>query len=413
MGMPAFAAARNKPAIILILADDLGYGDLGCYGSDIVRTPNIDRLAARGLRFTDFHSSGAVCSPTRAGLMTGRYQQRAGVPEVITVNHRHHGMSTSETTFPELLRKAGYRTGIFGKWHLGYQPKFSPVHQGFDEFRGYVSGNVDYFSHVDGAGYADWWNGDKLQPETGYVTDLITSHSVRFIEQNKDRPFFLYIAHEAVHSPWQGPKDKPFREVGKQNPQPKGNHRTAFREMLEALDRSVGAVIDAVRRAGRENDTLIFFTSDNGAPAMGSNGSLRGHKGTVWEGGHRVPAVAYWPGQIKAGESDVTGITLDLFPTFVEVADASKGDRKLDGTSLLSHLTKGTPVAERTLFWGHAQQRAMRQGKWKLVMQPKSEPALFDLQSDRSEKRDLASQQPERTRTMRDAIAAWEKEVGA
>lgn len=408
--MAAFAAPRSKPNIILILADDLGYGDLGCYGG--MPTPSLDKLAAGGTRFTDFHSSGAVCSPTRAGLMTGRYQQRAGIAEVIyAATARDHGMSTSEITFPKLLRNAGYRTGMFGKWHLGYLPKFNPVHHGFNEFRGYVSGNVDYFSHVDQAGYADWWNGDKLEPEEGYVTDLITKHGVRFVEQNKSRAFFLYLAHEAVHSPYQGPEDKAFREVGKLKNQPKADYKPAFRQMLESMDRSVGAVVEAVRRAGIERDTLIVFVSDNGGTRMSSNGPLNGFKGSVWEGGHRVPAIAYWPGQISARQSAETAITLDLFPTFLNVAGAVKPDRKLDGMSLLPHLTKATPLGERTLFWGHADQRAMRHGRWKLVLIPGAEPALFDLVADVGEKRNLAGSQPARVKSMMSAIAAWEKEV--
>lgn len=411
-GTAAFAAARRKPNIILILADDLGYGDIGCYGG--IRTPNLDRLAAGGIRFTDFHSSGAVCSPTRAGLMTGRYQQRAGIPDVITAaNNRDHGMSTSEITFPKLLQKAGYRTAIFGKWHLGYLPKFNPVHHGFDEFRGYVSGNVDYVSHVDQAGYADWWNGDKLAPEEGYVTDLISKHGLRFIEENKSRPFFLYLAHEAVHSPYQGPHDKAFREPGKHNNQPRADYKPAFREMLESMDASVGAVVDAVRRAGLEKDTLIVFVSDNGGTPMSSNGPLRGHKSSLWEGGHRVPAIACWPGAIKAGQSDATGITLDLFPTFLDAAGVARPARKLDGMSLLPHWTQRAGVSERTLFWGHGRQRAMRQGKWKLVQMPGEEPALFDLSTDVGERRNLAAEQPARAKSMRDAIAAWEKDVHA
>ena len=191
------------------MADDLGYGDVGCYGSRRNQTPQIDALARDGMRFTDFHSSGTVCSPTRAGLLTGRYQQRSGIPAVITAaNHRDVGLPLEEITFAERLKKAGYGTAMFGKWHLGYERRFNPIHQGFEQFRGYVSGNVDYVSHVDQTGIADWWDGDKLVPEQGYSTELITKHAVEYIEQNRERPFCLYVAHEAPHYPYQGPGDK-------------------------------------------------------------------------------------------------------------------------------------------------------------------------------------------------------------
>ena len=182
----------ERPNFIVILADDMGYGDASCYGGKRFATPHLDRMAAQGMRFVDFHSSGVVCSPTRAGLLTGRYQQRAGVPGVINADpakNRHHGLQLAEVTFAEALRAAGYRTALFGKWHLGYDKKFHPPHQGFDEFRGFVSGNVDYIAHIDRMGFADWWQGRELKDESGYSTHLITEHAVRFVESNKDAPF--------------------------------------------------------------------------------------------------------------------------------------------------------------------------------------------------------------------------------
>ena len=204
------------------MADDLGYGDLSTYGGWI-DVPSIDRLAAEGLKFTDFHSNGAVCSPTRAALLTGRYQQRAGIPIVVFADperetHRD-GLQPIEYTFAEMLKDQGYATGMFGKWHLGYYPHDNPIHNGFDLFRGYVSGNVDFFSHVDGAGTFDWWHQDEKSDEKGYVTTLINQHAVQFIEDNKDRPFCLYIPHEAPHYPYQGPGDGPngFRVAGERS----------------------------------------------------------------------------------------------------------------------------------------------------------------------------------------------------
>ncbi|NQT02271.1 MAG: sulfatase-like hydrolase/transferase [Planctomycetes bacterium] len=198
-------ATAERPNIILIMADDLGYGDIGCYGSKKIRTPNIDALARGGLRFTDYHSNCPVCSPTRAALLTGRYQQRCGIEGVVTAaKHRHTGMALEEVTFAEVLKRRGYATGIFGKWHVGYNVEFNPAKQGFDEFIGYVSGNVDYHSHIDQAGFEDWWKNLQKVPEEGYCTDLITKHGVDFIERHKDGPFCLYLPHEAPHYPYQG-----------------------------------------------------------------------------------------------------------------------------------------------------------------------------------------------------------------
>lgn len=216
------AEPAKRPNFVIILADDLGYGDLSCYGNREYHTPHLDSLAAQGMKFVDFQRSGPVCSPTRAGLLTGRYQQRAGIPGVIVADfqqNRHHGLYPKEWTFAELLKNAGYATAIFGKWHLGYLPKFNPIHHGFDRFRGYVSGNIDYHSHIDRVGVYDWWDGDKTVEEPGYSTHLITRHTLRFIEDNKDKPFCVYVAHEAPHTPFQGPNDKPFRVKGKVVPE--------------------------------------------------------------------------------------------------------------------------------------------------------------------------------------------------
>ncbi len=208
----------EQPNFVIIMADDLGYGDIGCYGNSRIKTPNIDRLAEEGTRLTDFHSSGAVCSPTRAGLMTGRYQQRAGIEAVIAAapNSRTHtlGLQDQEVTFAEQLSKAGYQTAIFGKWHLGYHKQYNPVRHGFGQFRGYVSGNVDFFSHVDQAGQLDWWRDDRIEDEPGYTTHLITRHAVAFIDANHSGPFCLYVPYEPPHYPYQGPDDTPVRTVG-------------------------------------------------------------------------------------------------------------------------------------------------------------------------------------------------------
>jgi len=415
------APSRN-PNLVVIMADDLGYGDIGCFGNEQIRTPTLDRLAAEGVRFTDFHSSGAVCSPTRAGLMTGRYQQRAHVPGVISVaRYRGHGLASGEVTFAECLKKAGYATGIFGKWHLGYKTKFNPVRQGFDEFVGYVSGNVDYVSHVDQGGVADWWHGDQLHPEEGYTTHLITTYAVDFIERHKDGPFCLYVAHEAPHYPYQGPNDKAERTVGgtRRTQGRRKDKQAAYKEMVEAMDKGVGQVVAALDRAGLTRNTLVLFFSDNGACPTGSNGPLRGHKGQMWEGGHRVPAVAYWPGRIRPGRTwTETAMTLDVFPTLLALAGvAPPQGRTIDGTDLGPVLFDEKPLAPRTLFWAMAKQRAMRDGPWKLVRgtrgQKGNEVGLFHLGRDLGETNNLANAEPDRVRTMLAALKTWETEVGA
>ncbi len=411
----ALAAEPNtqpQTNFVIILADDLGYGDLGCYGGDIP-TPALDQLSASGLRFTDFHSSGNVCSPTRAGLVTGRYQQRAGIPGVINADPKlpvyHTGLSTAEITFAEILAECGYATAIMGKWHLGYAKKFNPRHHGFDRFRGFVSGNIDYFSHYDRMERHDWWDGTELVEEVGYSTHLITDHAIDFIEQNQQRPFCLYIAHEAVHSPWQGPHDPVVRGPHKQ-PGAQLDPQRGFRDMLIELDGGVARVINTIDRLQLGERTLIVFCSDNG-PAGGSAGPLRGRKGSNWEGGHRVPALARWTGMIDAGATcDALCITLDLMPTMLSIAGASlPTNHHLDGVDLMPVMTDGKNLDGRKLFWNGV---AMREGPWKLIT-PKGakQPSLYNLADDLAEAKDLADQYPDRVRAMAQDLATWTREV--
>ena len=292
------------------MADDMGYNATHVYGGWI-QTPGLERLAKAGMKFTDFHSSGTICSPTRAGLMTGRYQERAGIPGVINADPgmtvHHTGLQLSEFTMAEGLKAAGYATAVFGKWHLGYHKKFNPIHHGFDRFRGFVSGNIDFISHYDRMDVYDWWEGDEHVREEGYSTHLITKHSVKFIETNKDRPFCLYVAHEAVHSPFQGPNGRIQRGPDKGGPAGAITESTeeAYHRMMTAMDRGVIEIMDAVDRHGLAENTLIIFISDNGHAYLGPESyrtfPLRGKKATVYEGGHRVPAIATWKGKIKPG----------------------------------------------------------------------------------------------------------------
>jgi len=421
---PALLAGEekvSKPNVVLIMADDLGYGDLSCYGSTRCDTPQLDRLAARGMRFTDFHSSGTVCSPTRAGLLTGRYQQRAGIDGVVYANpkkNRHHGLQKNEITLAQSMQAAGYRTGMFGKWHLGYQRQYNPTLRGFQQFVGYVSGNVDYFAHLDGTGVFDWWHNARLnREEEGYVTHLITKHAVDFIRQQKQEPFFVYIAHEAVHYPYQGPDDKPMRKEGGGDIKSakRKDIANAYREMNTEMDRGIGEIVSVLDELNLTEKTLIFFLSDNGANREGSNGKLRGFKGGVWEGGHRVPAIACWPGHVPAGSvCDETTISIDVMPTILELAQATvPADHRLDGKSLLPLLVEQQKIKPRLFFWDYIGRSAVRQGPWKLVLNqnPKSPVELFHLEEDLSESHNLAKKQPQRVQEMQAAFRAWKKDV--
>jgi arylsulfatase A-like enzyme len=431
----AHAAGAPRPNFVIIMADDMGFADLSCYGNDRYQTPQLDALAREGLRFTDYHANGPVCSPTRAALMTGRYQQRSGVTGVVFADPAQgkrddHGLQPTEVTFAKLLGAAGYRTALMGKWHLGYAPKFNPRHHGFDEFRGYVSGNVDFHAHIDQAGFPDWWRDLELQDEPGYTTHLITRHAVRFLEENRTRPFCLYVAHEAPHAPYQGPGDPPVRGPAKQPPLKGAEIARAYREMVQEMDKGVGEIVASLRRLGLAENTFVFFCSDNGGTRESNNGPFNGYKGSVWEGGHRVPAIAWWPGKIKPGTTDQTALTMDLMPTLLELAQvpAPRG-HTLDGVSLAPLLLTGATLPGRTVFWDYNGHAAVRRGPWKLLSnQPRPDAAkargkgktkagasvaLYDLARDPGEKTDLATREPERVREMLAALAAWRRDVAA
>jgi arylsulfatase A-like enzyme len=405
-----------RPNFVIIMADDMGYGDSSVYDGWI-RTPQLERLAREGLRFTDFHSSGHVCSPTRAGLLTGRYQQRAGIPGVVYADaskiQHYSGLQDQEITLAEELKKVGYNTALFGKWHLGYLKPFNPTRHGFDQFRGYVSGNVDYHSHEDNQEKHDWWHGDREIREPGYTTHLINRHAVDYIREQKENPFLLYIAHEAVHSPYQGPQDPIMRGPRKKKTPPKTRPiREIYRDMMMEMDRGIGEVLDVLTEQGLSTNTLVFFFSDNGANKNGSNSPWRGHKGTHWEGGHRVPAIAWWPSQIEPNSvTHQISISLDLMPTFLDLAGvAPSKERPLDGLSLRKVLLQGNQLGPRRLFWNG---RAMREGDWKLIRQQNGlkGTGLFHLARDPGETNNLAIRHPERVQAMLRAMDQWQEDV--
>ena len=423
-------ATDRRPNIVVILADDLGYADLAVYGSERNRTPHLDRMASEGLRFTDFHSTGPMCTPTRAALLTGLYPQRFGESfegALSGIDDYDTGLPLDALTIAEALRDMGYRTAMYGKWHLGYHPPFWPSEQGFEDFRGLGSGDGDHHSQIDRSGRRDWWHNAEIEMEDGYTANLITDHSVEFIERSEEEPFFLYVAHLSIHFPWQGPDDLAYRVEG-------GNYHNLTKlgdldsldvssqanKMIEAVDESAGRILAAVRERGSERETLVFFTSDNGGYRtyqggyhnISENGPLRGQKTEVYEGGHRVPAIAWWPGRVEPGTSDALATTLDLFPTIWELAGGGTDRLAVDGVSLAGPLLDGQALEPRTLYWRIRSRAALRQGQWKLVRHMNDPSELYDLSMDIGETNDLSTQHPEVISELERALADWELEVG-
>ncbi len=424
--LPSSTFAR--PNIVFILADDLGYGDLGCYGNTDNKTPHIDALAASGLRFTDFHSSGPMCTPTRVATLTGLYQQRFGTKfdgAISGVRDYDSGLPLEAVTITEVLQEEGYVTGCFGKWHLGYQPPYFPRNQGFDEFRGLGSGDGDYFNHIDRSGREDWWHNNENVTEDGYTTELITRHSIDFIKRHRDRPFFLYVPHLAIHFPWQGPDDPPHRVKGTDYANDKwgvipdrNSVHTHVKPMIEALDHSVGQIVATLEQLDLVKNTLVVFTSDNGGylsyaggfKNISHNGPLRAQKGSLYEGGHRVPTIAYWPGQIRPGVTNETAHSTDWFPTFTQFANVSTKNLPFDGVDLVSLLTENKPLPERTLFWRKNDAWAVRSGPWKLTFE-RNQLGLYNLDKDIAETTDLSDSLPERVEALRNAWNVWAADV--
>ncbi len=429
--------AEDRPNFVIIMVDDMGYAGVSCFGNPYFKTPEIDRLAAEGMRLTDFHSSGTVCSPTRAGLLTGRYQQRAGIEAVIHPRRDHpehrKGLQKTEVTFAEILHSAGYATALMGKWHQGYvhnSKDYHPQNHGFDEFIGYHSGNIDFVSHVGDHNEHDWWHGRTETKEQGYVTDLINQHALDFIDRNKEQSFCLYIPHLAIHNPVQVRGDPVRRsEEGGWNrwkPADEDERIEKYRGMTLPIDEGVGQIREKLISLGLDRRTLVLFFSDNGAAAYdfpSGSPEFRGNKGSVYEGGHKVPFIAWWPGKIEAGsECDAPAITLDIMPTLLSLAGLEHpAGRPLDGVDLSQVLLKQQPLPERPLYWaslgnGGNRAEAMRDGPWKLVVQhPQASKGSFEneqvelyrLDQDPSETTDLAAKQPDRAAAMLMRLKAW------
>ena len=417
-------APARKPNIVVILADDLGYGELSCQGNPEIPTPNIDSIARNGVRFTDGYVTAPVCCPSRAGLMTGRYQTRFG-HELNAIGLQNKlpgvGLPLSETTLASTLKSAGYATGMTGKWHLGGSPQFHPQQRGFDEFFGFLHEGHFYVpppyagvsSHLRNPEPPyDEENpilrGTQPTQEKEYLTNAFTREAVSFIEKHKQHPFFLYVPFNAIHSPMQAlePYLNRFTRI-------EDLHRRIFAAMLAALDEGVGRILAKLRESGLEDNTLIFFLSDNGGPTAeltSNNKPLRGGKGQLFEGGIRIPFMVQWKGRLRPGQiRNDPVISLDIFATAAAAAGATTG-RAVDGVDLMPYLAETKKAApHETLFWRYGQNAALRKGNWKLVRQGGRNAAetkfeLYDLSNDIGETVDLSAKRPE---IVRELTAAW------
>ena len=402
----------RKPNIVILLADDLGYGETGPQGNKQIPTPSLDSIAANGVRFTNGYVSCPVCSPTRAGLMTGRYQQRFGHemnPGPAESASTDFGLPLSETTLAARLKSAGYATGIVGKWHLGYAKGYMPTDRGFDEFFGFLGGAHPYFVK-ENTGTNAIRRGSEPIDEKEYLTDAFAREAVSFVNRHKEKPFFLYLPFNAVHAPLQAP-DKYLQRFTSI----KDKKRQTFAAMLSAMDDAIGKVLASIRENDLENDTLIFFLSDNGGPTpstTSANGPLRGYKGQVYEGGFRVPYMVQWKGHIPAGKVyDKPVISLDIAPTACALADAKTENAKFDGVNILPFLEDTAKRPHDTLYWRFGQQSAIRDGDWKLVKNLEGKTELFDLSTDIGEKTDLAATKPEKLKELSDRLAKWDSEL--
>jgi len=409
--------APRKPNILLILADDQGYGECSCQGCKDVPTPNIDSIAANGTRFTNGYVTCPICAPTRAGLMIGRYQQRFGFetnpgPENIAATD--FGLDPNEVTLAARLKSVGYATGMFGKWHLGYKPELQPTARGFDEFFGFLSGANNYLPGVRDNRRNPLMRGTETIQETEYLTDAFGREAVSFIEKHKDHPWFVYLPFNAVHSPLEATEayKARFPEI------PEGDRRT-FAGMTAAMDDAVGRVLDKLRKLNLEEDTLIFYLSDNGGPTLSTtsnNAPLHGYKAQTWEGGIRIPYMIQWKGHLPAGRvSDQIVVSMDIHATAMTAAGSPPTPEwKLDGVNLLPYLTgEKTGNPHETLCWRMFEKWAIRHGDYKIVFMGREtpKPQLFNLAEDLGEKNDLAEKAPDKFQELMGLYQAWDAQM--
>jgi len=426
----ANAQVTERPNVVVILADDLGIGDLSCFGAKDIRTPNLDRLASEGVRFANWHANSPVCSPSRASVLTGKYPQHAGIPEILTSRPAFDvpGLKSGEQTLASELHKLGYQTAAVGKWHLGSAPESRPRSQGFDEFFGFYSGWIDYYSHryytLGGQPiFHDLWrNEEEVWEEPIYQSELLAREANAFLsKQQANSPFFLYLAFGAPHYPMMAPK----RFVDRL-PSSMDRDRRLHAAVVEALDESIGTVLATLKERGFEN-TIVYFQSDNGATREvradhlareyhgGSNGIFRASKGSLFEGGMHVPAILRWPGKVPAGQvSNGLCMGMDLMPTILRNAGGSLFEG-LDGIDLTSHLRTRSTLPDRAVFWEYKAQTCARQSQWKLLVDPieglgmptVQGTMLFNVAEDPSEKNNLAGEQPAIVQKLTEQASAW------
>ncbi len=434
---PLLAAASEKPNIVFMLMDDMGYADIGCYGAPDVKTPQIDRLASEGVRLTQCYAMGAECTPSRTAILTGRYPQRAGGMEcaIGTGNVGRYddaeklagtgdlGLPAAMAVLAPGLKESGYETAIFGKWHMGYEEKFNPLNQGFDEFFGFLGGNVDYFTHEELSDLPVLYEGRVATVAEGYMTHLIAERAVEYLGRKtfaERPPLFLYLPFSVPHFPFQGPDDEKAGVLP--DDQWTVGTREKFVEMLEEMDAGVGRVLKALEENGMVENTLVVYASDHGAMAPGLNTPFRDYKGTLFEGGIRVPCIARWPKKIGAGgESAQMCSLMDWTASFLRVGGAGiPGGGELDGIDILKHLENGTGKFERTFFWrdrrGERTWWAVRHGDAKYVRRTEgavTEEWLFDLGTDAAETEDLFSENEEIATELKKMLAGWELGVKA
>lgn len=433
--------SQEKTNIVLIVADDLGYGDLGSYGATDLKTPNLDRLAAAGVRFTNFYSNAPECSPSRTALLTGRYQQRVGglecaiglndvgrYPEALELSNRNEiGLPVEFNALPSMLKAKDYNTAIIGKWHLGGKEKFRPPVHGWDYSIGPLGGGIDYFHHtepkgifigIEMEGNPDFYrNGIPHRRENYYMTHLVRDEAVEWINiQNESKPFFLYLPFTAPHNPYQGPDD--YRPVQLTSEEFGKGTRENYIKMIESLDKAVGAILDKIEEKGFTDNTLVIFTSDNGPTKMGTTGLLSGNKSELLEGGIRVPFIIKWPGKIKPSQvSDQMAIGMDITASIAKVIGAEP-PKKFDGIDIVGHIVSGNKNFSRTLFWrfkrGNGIIKAVRDNNMKYIVETNKKGTtefVFNLQADIGEKNNLSDKNTNELNRLRKLVENWEADV--
>lgn len=408
-------AQSKRPNIIYIMTDDMGYGDLSCYGQKKFTTPNLDKLASQGIKFVNAYSAAPVCTPTRVAFVTGRFPARTHVGLMEPLAGRKdsvYGISPAIPTIGTQMKAAGYETALIGKWHLGFKPEFSANKNGFDYFFGVNSGGADYISHK-GVGGNDHLNENGTTVHVdGYLTDLFTEKATSFLKQKHDKSFFLALMYTAPHWPWQEPGDQPYPDSVELT---SGGSPAKYAAMMKSLDDGVGRIMKSLEDSGLSGNTIVIFTNDNGGEKYSDNGGLSKMKMTLWEGGIRVPAFVRWPGKIKPGSvTQQVAVTMDWTATILKAAGANPDSAfPPDGIDLMPIMTSNKKYVDRTLYWRTFQRtkhKAMRMGDWKYLQDENGE-YLFNIASDPAEQTDLKSKNPDVFNKLKARYADWEKSV--